>query len=80
MKITLIKFKIFFNLQTSLDLFYRIGIGTIDNSDLKKYANSQNAIIKFFRRKISDKPLNKSNDTISTTYDQLVFGNNDERT
>ena len=73
------KIQNFFNLQTSLDLFYRIGIGTIDNSDLKKYANSQNAIIKFFRRKISDKPLNKSNDTISTTYDQLVFGNNDER-
>ena len=73
------KIQNFFNLQTSLDLFYRIGIGTIDNSDLKKYANSQNAIIKFFRRKISDKTLNKSNDTISTTYDQLVFGNNDER-
>ena len=73
------KIQNFFNLQTSLDLFYRIGIGTIDNSELKKYANSQNAIIKFFRRKISDKPLNKSNDTISTTYDQLVFGNNDER-
>ena len=73
------KIQNFFNLQTSLDLFYRIGIGTIDNSELKKYANSQNAIIKFFRRKISDKPLNKSNDTINTTYDQLVFGNNDER-
>lgn len=73
------KIQNFFNLQTSLDLFYRIGIGTIDNSDLKKFANSQNAIIKFFRRKISNKPIDKSNDKISTTYDQLVFGHNDER-
>ena len=73
------KIQNFFNLQTSLDLFYRIGIGTIDNSDLKKFANSQNAIMKFFRRKISNKQNSKPNDTISTTYDQLVFGGNDER-
>ena len=73
------KIQTFFNLQTSLDLFYRIGIGTIDNSDLKKYANSQNAIIKFFRRKISEKPIKKQDDEINTKYDQLVFGNEDER-
>ena len=73
------KIQNFFNLQTSLDLFYRIGIGTIDNTDLKKFANSQNAIMKFFRRKISNKQSSKVNDTISTTYDQLVFGGNDER-
>ena len=73
------KIQNFFNLQTSLDLFYRIGIGTIDNTDLKKFANSQNAIMKFFRRKISNKQSSKLNDTISTTYDQLVFGGNDER-
>ena len=73
------KIQTFFNLQTSLDLFYRIGIGTIDNSDLKKYSNSQNAIIKFFRRKVSEKPIKKQDDEINTKYDQLVFGNEDER-
>ena len=73
------KIQTFFNLQTSLDLFYRIGIGTIDNSDLKKYANSQNAIIKFFRRKVSEEPIKKQDDEINTKYDQLVFGNEDER-
>ena len=73
------KIQTFFNLQTSLDLFYRIGIGTIDNGDLKKYANSQNAIIKFFRRKVSEKPIKKQDDEINTKYDQLVFGNEDER-
>ena len=73
------KIQTFFNLQTSLDLFYRIGIGTIDNSDLKKYANSQNALIKFFRRKVSEKPIKKQDDEINTKYDQLVFGNEDER-
>ncbi len=73
------KIQTFFNLQTSLDLFYRIGIGTIDNSDLKKYANSQNAIIKFFRRKVSEKAIKKQDNEINTKYDQLVFGNEDER-
>ena len=73
------KIQTFFNLQTSLDLFYRIGIGTIDNSDLKKYANSQNAIIKFFRRKVSERPIKKQDEEINTNYDQLVFGNEDER-
>ena len=73
------KIQAFFDLQTSLDLFYRIGIGTIDNTDLKKYANSQNTIIKFFRRKVSEKPSNKQDDEINTKYDQLVFGNEDER-
>src|SRR5699024_7538068 len=35
----------FFNLKTSLDLFYRIKIGTIDNVALKKYAaNRSNAL------------------------------------
>ena len=73
------KIQAFFNLQTSLDLFYRIGIGTIDNTDLKKYVNSQNTIIKFFRRKVSEKPANKQEEEINTKYDQLVFGNEDER-
>src|SRR5699024_10248744 len=31
----------FFDLNTSLDLFYRIKIGSIDNAGLKKYASSR---------------------------------------
>ena len=73
------KIQTFFNLQTSLDLFYRIGIGTIDNTELKKYAASQNRIITFFKRKISNIPKTKDLDKINTNYDQLVFGYENER-
>ena len=73
------KIQAFFNLQTSLDLFYRIGIGTIDNTELKKYAASQNRIITFFKRKISNIPKTKNSENINTNYDQLVFGYENER-
>ena len=73
------KIQSFFNLQTSLDLFYRIGIGTIDNSELKRYANSQNRIITFFKRKITNSPKTKQIDKINTNYDQLVFGYDNEK-
>ena len=70
----------YFNLQTSLDLFYRIGIGSIDNFELKKYAGSEkNRIIKFFRRKITPKFKKSENETINNNYDQLVFGTEEEK-
>jgi len=47
----------FFKLKTSLDLFYRIGIGTIDNKMLKSFAASRsNALVSFIKNKISRKP------------------------
>ena len=70
----------YFNLQTSLDLFYRVGIGSIDNIELKKYAGSEkNKIIKFFRRKITPKFKKLENEIINTNYDQLVFGSEEEK-
>ena len=49
----------YFNLKTSLDLFYRVGIGKIDNISLKKFAASNNnRIINFFRKRlISNKEM-----------------------
>ena len=42
-----------FNFKTSLDLFYRVGIGNIDNQQLKDYAASRsNAFVSFFKNKI----------------------------
>lgn len=73
---------IFFKLKTSLDLFYRMGIGTIDNTALKEFASSRsNALVSFFKNKIK-KPsiaedLNK--DEITTNFDQLVFGKDEEK-
>ena len=41
----------FLKLNTSLDLFYRVGIGKVDNTQLKKFANYNNRLINFFSEK-----------------------------
>lgn len=73
---------VFFKLKTSLDLFYRVGTGTIDNARLKEYAASRsNALVTFFKNKIR-KPsviLDPSKDDITPSYDQLVFGKEEEK-
>ena len=74
---------VYFNLKTSLDLFYRVGIGKIDNQKLKEFASSRsNALVSYIKRKIT-KPviaedLNK--DEITSKYDQLVFGRDEDET
>ena len=69
------KLQIFFNLKTTQDLFYGVGVGNIDNIELKRFAKAQNnRIIKFFRRSNKDK---KIEDKIS--FDQLVFGKDEEK-
>ncbi|MGZ9676515.1 RelA/SpoT family protein [Flavobacterium sp. GNP001] len=71
----------FFKLKTSLDLFYRVGIGSIENQQLKDYASQKsNSFINFFKNKIkrsgssttSDEDIHKP--VISSNYDMLVFG------
>ena len=71
----------FFKLKTSLDLFYRVGVGIIDNQKLKEYAASRsNALVSFFKNKIR-KPNTVEDidrDEITAKYDQLVFGKDEE--
>ncbi|MGX1025097.1 RelA/SpoT family protein [Psychroflexus sp. MBR-150] len=72
-----------FKLKTSLDLFYRVGKGTIDNKELKDFASQKNnALVSFFKSKIrrQSKPQNKeiNDDEISSNFDQLVFGDDEE--
>ena len=44
----------FFKLKTSFDLFYQFGNGSIDNTQLKKYANQRsNALMHFFKSKMN---------------------------
>jgi GTP pyrophosphokinase len=72
---------IFFKLKTSLDLFYRVGVGTIDNQKLKDYAASRsNALVSFFKNKIrkQDTVEDIDRDEITAKYDQLVFGRDEE--
>ena len=73
-----------FKLKTSLDLFYRVGIGSIDNAMLKEYAASRsNAFVSYIKNKISRKPtINKDEiekDEITAKYDLLVFGKEEEK-
>ncbi len=72
----------YFKLKTSLDLFYRIGAGIIDNSRLKSFAASRsNAFMNFFKNRIrrpqNNQELNKEELTVK--YDQLVFGKDEEK-
>ncbi|MGB1269122.1 MAG: RelA/SpoT family protein [Flavobacteriaceae bacterium] len=72
----------FLELKTSLDLFYRAGLGNIDNKKLKDFAAERsNAFISFFkkrtRKKSSQEELNK--EEITHKYDLLVFGKEEEK-
>lgn len=71
----------YLKLKTSLDLFYRVGIGKVDNVQLKKFANYNNRLINFFRKRISRKPSKLSNleKEIGNNFDQIVFGNEEEK-
>ena len=73
---------VFFNLKTSLDLFYRVGIGKIDNKMLKDFANSRsNSLVSYFKSKIKKPHVSADLDKeeITAKYDQLVFGKEEEK-
>ena len=74
----------FFKLKTSLDLFYRIGNGSIENQQLKEYAaQKSNTLINFFKSKIKRAPSSNSDDIhkpeLSSNFDLLVFGKEQDR-
>jgi GTP pyrophosphokinase len=74
----------FFKLKTSLDLFYRVGIGSIENQQLKDYAaQKSNTLINFFKNKIKRSPTTNSEEIhrqeITNKYDLLVFGVDQDR-
>ncbi len=72
----------FFKLKTSLDLFYRVGMGSIDNQMLKDFAsNYNNAFISFFKNKIrrTPAPEDVNKEEITSKYDMLVFGKEEEK-
>ena len=72
----------FFKLKTSLDLFYRVGIGSIDNTMLKDFASSyNNAFISFFKNRMRRTPVHEdiNKEEITSKYDMLVFGKEEEK-
>ena len=73
----------FFKLKTSLDLFYRMGIGSIDNNQLKEFMSKRNnAFVNFFKTRIKRSVKNPAyidKDEVTENYDSLVFGKEEER-
>lgn len=69
----------YFKLQTSLDLFYRAGIGTIENQQLKDFAaQKSNTLVNFFKKTIKRAPTSASEkvqkNELNKKFDLLVFG------
>jgi len=72
----------YFKLSTSLDLFYRVGIGTIDNPKLKAFAASRsNVFVSYIKNKIykPEVPKDINKEEITSSYDMLVFGKEEEK-
>lgn len=74
----------FFKLKTSLDLFYRVGVGSIENQQLKDFAAQRsNTLMNFFKNKIkrteqtADVDIHKQ--VLSSNYDMLVFGKEQDK-
>jgi len=72
----------YFKLNTSLDLFYRVGIGTIDNKMIKEFATQRsNALMSFIKSKIRkpNNPESVNKDEVTNQYDDLVFGSEEQK-
>ncbi|MFY7988034.1 MAG: RelA/SpoT family protein [Flavobacterium sp.] len=74
----------YFKLQTSLDLFYRAGIGAIENQQLKDFAaQKSNTLVNFFKKTIKRSPSHNTEqiqkNEISKKYDLLVFGTEQDK-
>jgi GTP pyrophosphokinase len=76
------KMVVYFKLNTSLDLFFRVGNGVIDNHKIREFAASyNNAFLNFFKNRMRRKPVPEAIDReeITATYDMLVFGKEEEK-
>ena len=72
----------FYKVKTSLDLFFRVGAGIIDNKQLKDFAASRsNVLVSYIKNKIRKQPnqneINK--EEITEKFDQLVFGKDEQQ-
>ena len=71
----------FFKINASNDLFFKIGNGSIDNKQIKKFANDYNSYLGFFRRQMGsdNTKIDKIADAVDLIkFDKLVFGKESE--
>ncbi len=71
----------YFKLKTSLDLFYRMGSGIIENKELKEFvASRNNALVSFFKKiRKPTNPPDVNKEEITEKYDQIVFGKEEQK-
>ena len=72
----------FYKVKTSLDLFFRVGAGIIDNKQLKDFAASRsNVLVSFIKNKIRKQPNPNEvkKEEITEKFDQLVFGKEEQQ-
>ncbi len=70
----------YFRLKTSQELFYRVGAGVIDNTQLKEFAsNRNNTLFNFFKKTIKRSPSLPVIDSGNAKADLLVFGKDKEK-
>ena len=73
---------VFFKLKTSFDLFFRIGNGAIDNTQLKNFVSQRNnTIVNFIKKRLTRAPSKEliNKEEVSAKYDDLVFGTEEEK-
>ena len=71
----------YFKFENSQDLYYRVGIGSVDNKKIKEFSNEyNNSLLNFFKRKVrkNKKSIKINEDKITEKFDQLVFGKEKE--
>ena len=72
---------LFFKFENSQDLYYRVGIGTLDNKKLKEFSNAyHNTLLNCFKRRVrKNKSLPQNGENkITEKFDKLVFGKEKE--
>jgi guanosine-3',5'-bis(diphosphate) 3'-pyrophosphohydrolase len=78
---TIRRLVLYFKVNTSLDLFYRVGIGVVDNKKLKDFAASYNSkFFNFIKKRITSNARKNINDRdeFTSSFDKLVFGKDKE--
>ncbi len=68
---------VYFKVNSSLDLFYRVGLGTVDNRKLKEFATTyNNSFLNFFKKRLrsNQRKTTTEEEGFVSRYDKLVFG------
>ena len=68
---------IYFKVNSGLDLFYRVGLGTVDNRKLKEFATTyNNSFLNFFKKRLrsNQRKTTTEEEGFVSRYDKLVFG------